>query len=160
MTILSAETILLLDLLDPIRKPWVQKWHPHGAKDYGTEVRLSGGLGVAGYDLTLDHLVICIPPQGFALLSAQERFQLPNNVAARIHDKSSWARLGLTMQNTFVDPGFKGFLTLEATNHSKYPIHLEDGLPIAQVVFEMTDIPTAGYAGKYQNQERGPQTAR
>ena len=66
------------------------------------------------------------------------------------------------MQNTHLDPGWKrGFLTLEISNNSLDEVVIDAGEPIAQIVFELLDFPTEQpYEGKYQNQERGPQSAR
>jgi deoxycytidine triphosphate deaminase len=57
--------------------------------------------------------------------------------------------------------GWRGWLTLEISNNSLDEVVINAGEPIAQIVFEMLDFPTEQpYAGKYQNQERGPQSAR
>ena len=60
--------------------------------------------------------------------------------------------MGLMVQNTVVEPGWKGYLTLELTNHSEVFIEIAAGTPIAQVVFSYIDEPSEGYNGKYQNQ--------
>jgi len=79
----------------------------------------------------------------------------------RVHDKSSWARKGLFVQNTIGEPVWRGFLTLELSNETKEWIYLDAGTPIAQVIFEQLDEPTIQpYKGKYQDQESGPQPAR
>lgn len=85
---------------------------------------------------------------------------MPKNVVGIVHDKSTWARRGLAVQNTVIEPGWRGFLTLELTNHGSVPIKIERAMPIAQIVFHFTDEETVGYEGKYQDQERGPQEAR
>jgi dCTP deaminase len=89
------------------------------------------------------------------------RPKLPDDLAGTVRDKSSWARVGLAVQNTFLDPGWSGYLTIELSNHSDVEIRIERNEPIAQIVFELLDQPTElAYSGKYQNQERGPQPAR
>jgi len=133
--------------------------------------RVSHGLGPAGYDLQLDltshpdaqdggtrHLFIS--PGSFLLASTVECFNMPADVIGIVHDKSSWARQGLCVQNTVIEPGWRGYLTLELTNHSRHVIRLEHGLGIAQVVFHEVLNPGEAYSGKYQDQEPGPQAAR
>lgn len=139
------------------------------------------GQSVAGYDIRLDQNRWLVPGRT-VLGSSMEYFRMPNNVVGIVHDKSTWARRGVFVQNTVIEPGWDGFLTLEFTYnpvlteedqeiiqsgktrmsfHTEVPAMLVKGSPIAQVVFHYTDEETEGYGnGKYQNQERGPQYAR
>lgn len=121
---------------------------------------MSYGLSIAGYDIRCDqHLII--QPGEFVLASSMERFKMPENVIAFVHDKSTWARRGLAVQNTVIEPGWKGYLTLELTNHGKDTIEICERGPIAQIIFHYTDFYVEQpYNGKYQNQERGPVAAR
>lgn len=82
-----------------------------------------------------------IHPGEFVLGSTIEWVQLPDDVVARIEGKSSLGRLGLIVHATagFVDPGFKGTLTLEITNLTRVPIVLWPGKPIAQLSFMALD---------------------
>ena len=112
---------------------------------------MSGGLSYCGYDLCLFEDVSIFAGK-YALAVSEERFTMPNNVVGFIHDKSSWARMGIMVQNTVVEPGWKGYLTLELTNHSEVLMNISAGTPIAQVVFSYIDEPSEGYSGKYQNQ--------
>jgi dCTP deaminase len=84
-----------------------------------------------------------IHPGEFVLGSTQEYVELPDDVVARIEGKSSLGRLGLIVHATagFVDPGFKGTLTLEITNLTRVPIILWPGKPIAQLSFMALDQP-------------------
>lgn len=117
------------------------------------------GVGPAGIDLRIDgHAVI--EPNGFKLASCIEYFKMPDNLLGVVHDKSTWARLGLCVQNTVIEPGWKGFLTIELTNHSRDVINIQDASPICQVVFHLLDKSTCQpYDGKYQNQSEGAQKA-
>ena len=113
------------------------------------------GVGPAGYDCRIDQTVD-LWPGAFTLASTMERFQMPDNVMGIVHDKSTWARLGLAAQNTVIEPGWHGFLTLELTNHSQKRLRIEAGTPIVQIIFHFTDMPVErAYDGKYQNQSRG-----
>jgi dCTP deaminase len=84
-----------------------------------------------------------IHPGEFVLGRTQEHVELPHDIVARIEGKSSLGRLGLIVHATagFVDPGFKGTLTLEITNLTRVPIILWPGKPIAQLSFMTLDQP-------------------
>jgi len=151
--IASAQT---LRALQPV-KPFIERTRVNG---------MSAGLSAAGYDVTVDgttwlYSSLVLEPGQFELVSTFETFEMPTNLLGIVHDKSTWARLGIAVQNTVIEPGWKGYLTLEITNHSKKSVTLIHGDPIAQIVFHLLDVPTdAPYTGKYQNQESGPQKAR
>lgn len=80
---------------------------------------LSYGLSSAGYDIRLAEEVY-LPPGEFKLASSVERFNMPLDLIAVVYDKSTLVRLGLTVQNTVVEPGWRGYLTLELANHRPY----------------------------------------
>ena len=117
------------------------------------------GLGPAGYDVRIKQRLTLMRGD-FALASTIERFSMPTDVLAKVADKSSWARLGLAVQNTIIEPGWAGWLTLELTNHGHAPIDIEAGSPIAQIIFHQLLEPTElQYSGKYQNQADRPVAA-
>ena len=91
----------------------------------------------------------------FTLASAIEEFQMPTNLQGRVCDKSSWARKGLSVFNTVIEPGWNGFLTLELVYHGNTELIIPAGAPIAQVIFEEVKNP-AQYNGKYQGQSSEP----
>lgn len=91
----------------------------------------------------------------FILASTIEEFKMPNNLVGIVHDKSSWARQGLSVFNTVIEPGWNGFLTLELVYNGNEPLIIPSGSGIAQVVFHETSN-TATYTGRYQNQEDKP----
>ena len=91
----------------------------------------------------------------FTLASAIEEFQMPTHLLGRVCDKSSWARKGLSVFNTVIEPGFKGGLTLELVYHGNTELIIPAGAPIAQVLFEEIKNP-AQYNGKYQYQSTEP----
>ncbi|UZV39816.1 dUTPase [Xanthomonas virus PB119] len=95
----------------------------------------------------------------FTLASAIEEFQMPDDLVGIVHDKSTWARRGLSVFNTVIEPGWKGFLTLELVYHGQDELIIPAGSGIAQVVFHETAVRSA-YNGKYQNQEDEPVAAR
>jgi len=82
-----------------------------------------------------------IHPGEFVLGTTQEWVEIPDDVVCRIEGKSSIGRLGLVVHATagFVDPGFKGTLTLEIANFNSVPIVLRPGLFICQLSFMALD---------------------
>lgn len=123
---------------------------------------LSGGLGPAGYDVSLylkETSRTVLRPGEFMLVATIEQFSMPDDVMGIVHDKSTLVREGVTVQNTVIEPGWRGFLTLEITNHGKVSMELFHGQPIAQVVFHRVEG-AEPYEGSYQDQEPGPQGSR
>lgn len=117
------------------------------------------GLGPAGYDVRINESFI-LAPGASRLASTIERFDMPNDLLGRVADKSTWARRFLAVQNTIIEPGWRGFLTLELSNHGADHITLTHGMPIAQIILEMLDEPTEQpYCGKYFDQPSRPVAA-
>ena len=77
-------------------------------------------------------------PGEFVLGSTLERLELADDLVARIEGKSSLGRLGLVVHATagFVDPGWRGHLTLELSNVATLPIRLYCGMKIGQLSFQ------------------------
>lgn len=100
-----------------------------------------------------DGNVIRIDPGVFMLATTLEYIEVPKSAAAFVQGRSSIGRAGLTVQNAgFVDPGFRGHITLELKNDSPCPILLYPGYPVTQLVFmDAVDV-TEGYQGKYLGQ--------
>lgn len=153
MSALSYQTIKALGIINP----WNERteWETPSGQKY------TYGCGPAGYDIRLAEFRE-VRFGKLVLASSIERFTMPNNVIGRVHDKSTWVRRGLTVQNTVIEPGWKGYLTLELTYNEDWgSIKILPGSPIAQVVFDFLDEPTEKpYTGKYQDQKPGPQSAR
>ena len=141
----------------------------HKAKSHG----VSYGMSEAGYDIRIkqsvtfaqDTVLVVDDKENsfdslrdhgrFTLASAIEEFEMPDDLVGIVHDKSTWARQGLSVFNTVIEPGWKGFLTLELVYHGNKPLHIPAGSGIAQVVFHKVSCPIR-YTGKYQNQEDRP----
>lgn len=146
----------------------------HKVSEHG----VSYGLGEAGYDIrikqdiTFYRLFGLIPMVKvvdgdqvsrhfgkFTLASAIEKFNMSPSCVAIVHDKSTWARRALSVFNTVIEPGWKGYLTLELVYHGRKKLHIPAGSGIAQVLFHLVQEP-ANYNGKYMNQENKPVAAR
>jgi dCTP deaminase len=99
-------------------------------------------------------------PQTLVLGSTFEFISLPNDIAASIEGRSSWARTGLMVATaSYVEPGFKGCITLELSNVSNIPIKLYPGLRIGQIIFDRTTS-ASEYAGKKYKYPIGPETTK
>ena len=139
----------------------------------------SYGLAEAGYDIRIKQSIAFYPNAkniviqhklqdpvetlrntNFTIASAIEEFQMPNNLVGQVTDKSSWARKGLSVFNTVIEPGWNGFLTLELVYHGSEPLFIEAGQGIAQVLFGCLVEPGDYGNGKYQNQEDKPVKSR
>lgn len=154
--ILSAQSIRSLCVPSALFVPGAPLIHPFCAR---TVVRgKSYGLSAASYDVRISRQYR-IRPGEFILASTIERVSFPHDVVAFVKDKSSWARQGLAVQNTLIDPGFRGHVTLELSHHGDEGwLDIEAGDPIAQLVFCRLDQPTdIPYSGKYQDQGPDPQ---
>lgn len=92
------------------------------------------------------------------LISTHERIEVPNDLLARLDGRSSWARIGLRVHATagFLDPGFKGEITLELDVVGP-PVALRPGDSICQVSFtQLTEQSARPYGSRtdsrYHNQ--------
>lgn len=147
--ILPAQVIRRIE--PQIIEPWFERTVHNG---------MTFGLSHAGYDIRCAETVY-MPPGSFSLASSIERFTMPLDVLGVVHDKSTWARRGIAIQNTVIEPGWRGHLTLEITNHHHKAVSIYAGDPIAQIIFHRLEEPVKhGYSGKYQDQEAGAQAAR
>ena len=97
--------------------------------------------------------VLWMDPGEFCLATTMEAFKVPKDQAAFVQGRSSIGRAGLTIQNAgFVDPGFKGHITLELKNESDHSIGLVPGYRVGQLVFFQCIGVSCGYKGKYNGQ--------
>ena len=117
---------------------------------------VSYGLSEAGYDIRIkQEIIFGKGKRKFVLASAIEEFKMPTTLVGIVHDKSTWARKGLSVFNTVIEPGWCGFLTLELVYHGSGSLVIPASSGIAQVVFHETKSMT-NYSGKYQNQSDHP----
>lgn len=103
--------------------------------------------------ITTDSYILL--PNQFVLATTMEYFDLPNDLTAFVEGRSSLGRMGLFIQNAgWVDPGFKGEITLELYNANRCAIELKAGRRVGQLVFaKMDDTALNPYNGKYQGQK-------
>ena len=102
-----------------------------------------------------DHVII--PPNSFALCETVEWMEIPRDVLAICVGKSTYARCGLIVNVTPLEPEWKGKVTLEISNTTPLPARVYANEGIAQMVFLKADrvcgVSYADKAGKYQGQQ-------
>jgi len=101
-----------------------------------------------------DHILI--PPNSYVLGRSIEYFRMPSDVLGLVLGKSTYARSGIIVNVTPLEPGWEGHVTIEIGNGTPLPakVYSEEG--IAQVVFLTGEAPEVSYdqkEGKYQHQE-------
>jgi dCTP deaminase len=101
--------------------------------------------------------VCIIPPNSFALGRTIEYFRIPRNVLTICLGKSTYARCGIIVNVTPIEPEWEGFVTLEISNTTPLPAKIYANEGIAQVLFfeadELCEISYADKKGKYQAQQ-------
>ncbi|MDI6867499.1 dCTP deaminase [Methanoculleus sp.] len=104
----------------------------------------------ASYDLRAAETIVF--PRGVCTLVASiERVELPTDLAGTLRCRSSFARRGLLLGGGFIDPGFRGHLTLCLTNTGREEIHLQEGDRIVQMILHEVLNADQTYAGRYQD---------
>lgn len=97
-----------------------------------------------------------IPPNSFALARTVEYFRIPRNTLSICVGKSTYARCGLIVNVTPLEPEWEGYLTLEISNTTPLPARVYSNEGVAQLLFFESDEPCeisyADRKGKYQNQ--------
>jgi dCTP deaminase len=102
----------------------------------------------------LDHVII--PPNSFALAQTVEWVSIPRDVIAICVGKSTYARCGIIVNVTPIEPEWRGRITLEISNTTPLPAKIYSNEGIAQLIFLKADrVCARSYAdkgGKYQDQ--------
>ena len=97
-----------------------------------------------------------IPPNSFVLSSTIEYFKIPNDIMVICLGKSTYARCGIIVNVTPLEPGWEGHVTLEFSNTTPLPAKIYANEGVAQFIFlkgnEKPDITYADRNGKYMKQ--------
>lgn len=100
-----------------------------------------------------------LEPGDSILVSMLENLTLPNNISAKVYNKSSLARLGIENSPSagFVDCGWSGIITLELFNVSRYPVRLTEGMKAGQLILLKHETVEKDYSqtGRYRFQAPG-----
>ena len=156
---------------DQIREKDNQRIVSYGTSSYGYDIRCSDEFKLftninstivdpknfdsnSFVDVKSD--ICIIPPNSFALARTVEYFRIPRNILTICLGKSTYARSGLIVNTTPLEPGWRGRLVLEFSNSADLPIRIYANEGIAQVTFfesdEDCEVTYADRAGKYQDQ--------
>jgi len=144
----------------------------YGTSSYGYDVRCSSEFKVftninsaivdpknfdEGSFVDVNSDVCIIPPNSFALARTVEKFKIPRNVLTICLGKSTYARCGIIVNVTPLEPEWEGYVTLEFSNTTTLPAKIYANEGVAQMLFfESDEVCETSYAdrgGKYQGQE-------
>jgi dCTP deaminase len=143
----------------------------YGTSSYGYDVRCATDFKVFTniYSATVDPKafdersfvdvsgdVCIIPPNSFALASTVERFRIPADVLTICLGKSTYARCGIILNVTPLEPEWEGHVTLEFSNTTNLPAKIYANEGVAQMLFfqsdERCEVTYKDRDGKYQGQ--------
>jgi dCTP deaminase len=97
-----------------------------------------------------------IPPNSYVLGRSVEHFRVPRDVLCVVLGKSTYARCGVIVNVTPLEPGWEGYITIEISNTTPLPARIYANEGIAQVLFFKSDneceTSYADKKGKYQGQ--------
>jgi len=143
----------------------------YGVSSYGYDVRCSNEFKVftnihsaivdpKSFDeksfVDIESDVCVIPPNSFALARTVEYFKIPRNVLTICLGKSTYARCGIIVNVTPLEPEWEGHVTLEFSNTTNLPAKIYAGEGVAQMLFfesdEECETSYKDRGGKYQGQ--------
>lgn len=150
-----------------------QKLVSYGTSSYGYDVRCAREFKVftnvhsaivdpknfderSFIDIVGDECII--PPNSFALARTVEYFRIPRDVLTICLGKSTYARCGIIVNVTPLEPEWEGHVTLEFSNTTNLPARIYAGEGVAQMLFfqsDTDDVCETSYkdrGGKYQGQ--------
>ncbi|MBT3599456.1 MAG: dCTP deaminase [Candidatus Pelagibacter sp.] len=97
-----------------------------------------------------------IPPNSFALARTVEKFKIPKDILVICLGKSTYARCGIIVNVTPLEPGWEGYVTLEFSNTTPLPAKVYANEGVAQFIFlkgkETPEVTYADRKGKYMGQ--------
>jgi dCTP deaminase len=106
--------------------------------------------------VTKNVAVCVIPPNSFALARTVERFKIPKDILVICLGKSTYARCGIIVNVTPLEPGWEGHVTLEFSNTTPLPAKIYANEGVAQFIFlkgnEAPEVTYADRNGKYMGQ--------
>lgn len=161
------------DMIKPFSKePSENGKISYGVSSYGYDIRLADEFriykGNSHEIIDPKHLnedsfkkfkrdICLIPPHSYILGRSFEYLKIPRNIMAICFGKSTYARCGIIINVTPLEPEWHGFITISISNPNSYPVRLYPNEGIAQVIFlEAKEICMKSYMdknGKYQAQQ-------
>ena len=177
MSVLSDRVIKKLAIEKDMIKPFVEKQTAnksisYGLSSYGYDARVSNEFKIF---TDVDSVIVdpknfkqnsfvsrtssecIIPPNSFVLASTVEYFKIPKDILVICLGKSTYARCGIIVNVTPLEPGWEGHVTLEFSNTTPLPAKIYANEGAAQFIFlQGNEEPEVTYAqrnGKYMNQK-------
>ena len=161
------------EMIAPFVKEQIKKSNiSFGLSSFGYDIRLSEEFKLfnPSQDLIVDPKMmkedtfrqlktdVCtIPANSFVLAKSLEYFKIPDNVLGIVVGKSTYARCGILINVTPLEPGWEGFLTISISNTTPCPVRIYAKEGIAQILFfESQQVCQTSYRdkkGKYQGQK-------
>ena len=154
-----------------VRQKGDERLISYGTSSYGYDVRCSREFKVftninsatvdpknfdEGSFVHVESDVCVIPPNSFALAATVEYFRIPRNVLTVCLGKSTYARCGIIVNVTPLEPEWEGHVTLEFSNTTTLPAKIYANEGVAQMLFfesdEFCETSYADRGGKYQGQ--------
>jgi dCTP deaminase len=154
-----------------VRESEGQRIISYGTSSYGYDVRCSNEFKIftnvhstivdpKNFDeksfVNVTSNVCIIPPNSFALARTVEYFRIPRNILTVCLGKSTYARCGIIVNVTPLEPEWEGHVTLEFSNTTPLPAKIYANEGVAQMLFfesdEVCDTSYADRGGKYQGQ--------
>ncbi len=163
----------LIDPFEPgqVKQQGDRKLVSYGTSSYGYDVRCATEFRIftninssivdpKNFDsnsfVNLDTDVCIIPPNSFALARTVEYFRIPRNILTICLGKSTYARCGIIVNVTPLEPEWEGHVTLEFSNTTTLPAKVYANEGVAQMIFfESDEVCETSYkdrGGKYQGQ--------
>ena len=168
-----AEEYKMIEPFEPvqIKKNGTEKLISYGTSSYGFDVRCADEFKIftnvhsatvdpknfdpdSFVDTKGDHCII--PPNAFALARTIEYFRIPRKILTICLGKSTYARCGIIVNVTPLEPEWEGHVTLEFSNTTNLPAKIYANEGVAQVIFLESDkeceTSYKDRSGKYQGQ--------
>lgn len=166
------------NMIEPFEANQIKKTHnkpivSYGTSSYGYDVRCANEFKIftninsaivdpknfddtSFVDVTSD--VCIIPPNSFALARTIEYFRIPRNILTICLGKSTYARCGIIVNVTPLEPEWEGHVTLEFSNTTNLPAKIYANEGVAQMLFleclpdDVCEVSYKDRGGKYQGQ--------
>lgn len=99
---------------------------------------------------------VTIKPGEYYLAQTYEEINTPKDLMPLVHVRTSLFRAGLLLLNSKTDPGYQGPLTMGLTNLSPFPVKLQLGARICNIIFHKIEGKTVSYRGQHQGGRVSP----
>ncbi|MDC0364003.1 dCTP deaminase [Candidatus Pelagibacter sp.] len=176
MSVLSDKNIRTLAIEEGMISPFEDKQVregkiSYGLSSYGYDARVSEEFKIftnvnseivdpknfkSSNFVTKNGTECIIPPNSFALARTVEKFKIPKDILVICLGKSTYARCGIIVNVTPLEPGWEGYVTLEFSNTTPLPAKIYANEGVAQFIFlkgkETPEVTYADRKGKYMGQ--------